>query len=83
MFGSLVVVFPTPHEGGALLVRYRNQEWSFDSGREFKAAHEPTIGYVVLLNDVEHEVMPVTSGHRVTLTYSLYRDVDACRNSGV
>jgi hypothetical protein len=76
MFGSLVVVFPTPHEGGALLVRHCNQEWTFDSSREFKAARQPTIDYVVLLNDVEHEVMPVISGHRVTLTYNLYRDVD-------
>lgn len=71
MFGSLVIVFPTPHEGGALLVRYRGQEWSFDPGWEFTASRTPIIGYVVLLNDVEHEVTPVTFGHRVTLTYNL------------
>jgi hypothetical protein len=27
MFGSLVVVFPTPHEGGALSLRHRGHEW--------------------------------------------------------
>ena len=28
----------------------------------------------MLLGDVEHEVAPVTSGHRVTLTYNLYAE---------
>jgi len=76
MLGSLVIIFPTPHEGGSLLVRQGGQEWSFDPGRELTTAHTPTIGYVALLNDVEHEVAPVTSGYRVTLTYNLCLDVD-------
>jgi hypothetical protein len=46
MLGSLVIVFPTPHEGGALLVRHRGQEWSFDPGWEFTASRTPTIGRV-------------------------------------
>ena len=71
-----MIVFPTPHEGGAPLARYRGQEWSFDPGWEFTASRTPTIGYVVLLNDVEHEVTPVTFGHRITLTYNLYHAVD-------
>ena len=74
MFGSLVVVFPTPHEGGALFLRHRGQEWVFDSGRELTALHQPSIGYVAFFSDVEHEVAPVISGHRVTLTYNLYFD---------
>jgi len=76
MFGSLVVVFPTPHEGGALLLRHRGHEWMFDSGRELAASHQPSIGYVAFFSDVEHEVAPVISGHRVTLTYNLYFDND-------
>ena len=36
----------------------------------------PSIDYVVLLKDVEHEVTPIISGHRVTLTYDLYTEVD-------
>ena len=74
MFGSLVVVFPTPHEGGALLLRHRGHEWMFDSGRELAVEHQPSIGYVAFFSDVEHEVAPVISGHRVTLTYNLYFD---------
>jgi 2OG-Fe(II) oxygenase superfamily len=75
MFGSLVIVFPSPHEGGALLLRHRNQEWTFDSGEALAATEDqPSIGYVAFFSDIEHEVTPVTSGHRITLTYNLYFD---------
>jgi hypothetical protein len=79
MIGSLVIVFPTPHEGGAMLIRHSGRQWSFDpSGSlEFTTARAAKTSYVVLLNDVEHETTPVTSGHRVTLTYNLYRNVGA------
>ncbi|KAL1758475.1 hypothetical protein FB107DRAFT_288412 [Schizophyllum commune] len=72
MFGSLVVVFPTPHEGGALILREKGQEWTFDSAAEILADGLPKIGYVAFFSDVEHEVTRVTSGYRVTLTYNLY-----------
>ena len=76
MFGSLVVVFPTFHEGGNLLLRYRGREWIFDSGNALAGAanDRQSIGYVAFFSDIEHEVAPVTSGHRVTLTYNLYFD---------
>ena len=76
MFGSLVVVFPTPHEGGALFLRHHGHEWVFDSSKALEALDEPTIGYVAFFSDIEHEVAPVTSGHRITLTYNLYFDDD-------
>jgi hypothetical protein len=81
MFGSLVVVFPTPHEGGALFLRHRGDEWIFDSGRELAAVREPSIGYIAFFSDVEHEVGHVISGHRVTLTYNLYFDKNVSSNS--
>ena len=74
MFGSLVVVFPTPHEGGALSLRHHGHEWIFDSAKVLEAVNQPTIGYVAFFSDIEHEVAPVTSGHRITLTYNLYFD---------
>ena len=76
MFGSLVIVFPTPHEGGALHLRHRGQEWIFDSGQVLAVKDKPSIGYAAFFSDIEHEVAPVTSGHRVTLTYNLYFDDD-------
>ncbi|KAH9984429.1 hypothetical protein BJV77DRAFT_1037700, partial [Russula vinacea] len=58
MFGSLVIVFPTPHEGGALRLYHRGQEWIFDSDQALAAKGKPSIGYVTFFNDIEHEVTP-------------------------
>ena len=77
MLGTLMIIFPTPHEGGAMTLRSgASHEWSFDPSPETSNKHTPSIGYVVLFKDVEHEVAPVTSGHRVTLTYDLYAEND-------
>ncbi|KDQ51577.1 hypothetical protein JAAARDRAFT_139962 [Jaapia argillacea MUCL 33604] len=72
MFGSLVVVFPSRHEGGSLILRHDSKEWSYDSAKELSNTTEPSIGYVAFYSDVEHEVAPVQSGYRVTITYNLY-----------
>jgi len=76
MFGSLVIVFPTPHKGGALLLRHRGNEWTFDPSQELPTERQPAIGYIAFFSDIEHEVTPVISGHRITLTYNLYFDDD-------
>jgi hypothetical protein len=76
MFGSLVLVFPTPHEGGALLIRHGGKEWTIDSAAELSTAPPSSIGYAAFSSDVEHEVAPVVSGHRITLTYNLHFDDD-------
>ena len=78
MLGSLVIIFPTPHKGGVMSLRSRTgHECSFDPSPETSdITHNPSIGYVVLFKDVEHEVEPITSGHRVTLTYDLYAEND-------
>lgn len=72
MFGSLVVVYPTPHEGGTLVLRHGEQEWTFDSAEAIRGHEGPAIAYVAFFSDVEHEVAVVKSGYRVTLTYNLY-----------
>jgi hypothetical protein len=81
MFGSLVVVFPTKHEGGALTFRHGGGEWTFDLAAMLKSNIEPSIAYVAFYSDVEHEVTPVISGYRVTLTYNLYFSADAAYKS--
>jgi hypothetical protein len=79
-FGSLVIVFPTHHEGGALFLRRRGHQWIFDPGQALAVAggalDRPSIGYVAFLNGNGQDVAPVTSGHCVTLTYNLYFDDD-------
>ncbi|KAL0575721.1 hypothetical protein V5O48_006255 [Marasmius crinis-equi] len=71
MFGSLVIVFPTSHTGGQLVLRHDGKEFTFDSAKVL-AGSTDTIAFVAFFSDVEHEVLPVTDGHRVTLTYNLY-----------
>lgn len=74
MFGSLVVVFPSKHIGGALLLRHEGEEWSFDAAKELSQCTDPSesVGFVAFYSDVEHEVAVVESGYRITLTYNLY-----------
>lgn len=72
MFGSLVLILPTPHEGGSLVLRDNGNEWTFDSAKAVNGTDGPEIGYVIFYSDVEHEVTEVKSGYRVTLTYNLY-----------
>lgn len=73
MFGSLVVVFPTPHDGGALVLRHRERGWTFDSSKMLLEPRVPSsVAFVAFFSDVDHEVTPIVSGHRVTVTYNLY-----------
>jgi hypothetical protein len=74
MVGSLVIVLPTQHEGGQFVLRNGREEWAIDFTDKFAAATEPSICFITFFGDVEHEVLPVTSGYRVTLTYNLYYD---------
>ncbi|OAL43424.1 hypothetical protein IQ07DRAFT_579984 [Pyrenochaeta sp. DS3sAY3a] len=70
--GSLVVCLPLSHEGGQLVVRHAGNEIEFDwsdSGNEKKPSR---ISWAAFYSDCEHEVLEVTSGHRLTLTYNLY-----------
>ncbi|KAI0291807.1 hypothetical protein B0F90DRAFT_1774631, partial [Multifurca ochricompacta] len=67
MFRSLVIGFPIAHEGGALHPRHRGEAWTFDSSLELAGSRTPPIGYAAFFGDIEHEVAPVISGHRVTL----------------
>ncbi|KAI0668259.1 hypothetical protein C8Q78DRAFT_980479 [Trametes maxima] len=71
MFGSLVVVFPTTHEGGELVLRHDGKDWTFDAASLLSAAPN-SIAFAAFFSDVDHEVLRVTSGHRVTVTYNLY-----------
>ena len=68
MFGSLVVCLPSQFAGGALVTRHQGREVTFDWSSASSTTH-----WAAFFSDVEHEVLPVTSGHRITLTYNLYR----------
>ena len=69
--GSLVVCLPFAHRGGELVIRSGGKDvvfdWSSDTTND-----EPVIKWAAFYSDCEHEVLEVTSGHRITLTYNLY-----------
>jgi hypothetical protein len=71
--GSLVVSLPFEHEGGQLAVRNAGAEVLFDwSESANQADTQPGIKWAAFYSDCEHEVLQVTSGNRVTLTYNLF-----------
>ncbi len=73
MFGSLVVSLPSQFTGGALVTRHQGHTMTFDW-----SSSSTTTQWAAFYSDVEHEVLPVTSGHRFTLTYNLYHTLPAC-----
>lgn len=76
MFGSLVIVLPFTHKGGNLLLRHRGREFDFDGSALLQDSSVPSVAYAAFFGDVEHEVLPVESGNRVTVTYNIYFDKD-------
>ena len=70
MFGSLVVCLPTQFTGGELMVRHNKQEIKYDWSSTASTTSS-TLHWAAFFNYVEHEVLPVSEGYRVTLTYNL------------
>ncbi|KAJ7583074.1 hypothetical protein C8J56DRAFT_832181 [Mycena floridula] len=77
MIASLVIVFSTAHEGGGLILRHKGEPWTFDSAQLLGSSEKPSVAYVAFYSDIEHEVLPVMSGYRITLTYNLYMESSA------
>ncbi|KAJ8473601.1 hypothetical protein ONZ45_g16231 [Pleurotus djamor] len=74
LFGTLVLVLPVPHEGGQLILRPDGlPEAHYDMHSE-KEYGKPVILYAAFCKDTEYQVLPVTSGYRVSLTYHLFFD---------
>ena len=70
MFGSLVVCLPTQFTGGELIVRHHKQEIKYDWSSTAPDTSS-TLHWAAFFSDIEHEVLPVSEGYRVTLTYNL------------
>jgi predicted 2-oxoglutarate/Fe(II)-dependent dioxygenase YbiX len=64
MIGTLVVTLPSAYTGGTLLIG-RDEEWTAHNGS--KTAHTLVAFYA----DLRHEVLPVKTGYRITVTYNL------------
>jgi hypothetical protein len=64
MIGTLVVTLPSAHTGGELVIKHGGQATAY---RGSKSA----LSLVAFYSDCRHEVLPVKSGYRITLTYNL------------
>lgn len=73
MVGSLVVELPSRHEGGAFVVQHHQEKKVF-----LGAPRGPKdLSLLAFYADCHHEVKPVASGYRITLTYHLrYRGTE-------
>src|SRR4051812_11265105 len=69
MFATLVVVLPSTHTGGELVVRHKGREIRLDLRRQDPGE----VGFAAFYADCVHELLPVTEGHRLTLVYNLIR----------
>lgn len=66
MFGSLIVVLPTPHTSGFLLIRHHGKQYTFDSAQAVSSSSSndaPRAAFIALFSDIEHKVAEVTSGY--------------------
>ena len=67
MFATMVLVLPSTHSGGELVIRHLGREVVLDPRPE-----EPSeIGFAAFYADCVHEVRPVTKGCRLALIYNL------------
>ncbi|KAF8511950.1 hypothetical protein BU17DRAFT_96722 [Hysterangium stoloniferum] len=70
--GTLVVVLPVMFEGGALRVIHGGKEVIFDWKTDESSPDRLSLPWAFLFSDVEHEVLPVISGTRLTLAYDIF-----------
>ena len=75
MIGTLVVTLPSGYAGGELMVGL---------GGEWKAyrGSKTALSLVAFYADCRHQVLRVTSGYRITLTYNLLLHGDTSRPGG-
>ncbi|RBQ20615.1 2OG-Fe(II) oxygenase [Spongiactinospora rosea] len=64
MVGTLVVTLPSAYAGGELVIDHRGQATKHRGSRV-------NVSLVAFYADCRHQVLPVKSGNRITLTYNL------------
>jgi len=74
MVATLVVTLPSTHTGGELVLHHGERETTY-------RASKSKVCLVAFYADCLHEVRPVSSGHRVALTYNLLLEGDSAAAS--
>ena len=76
MIGSLVVGLPSTFRGGALEVQHGGETATYRGSKQ-------SLSLVAFYSDCRHQVRPVTSGHRIVLTYNLLLHAGAAASGAV
>lgn len=69
MVGTLVVSLPSAHTGGELVIDHAGEVKTYRASKE-------DLTLVAFYADCRHEVTPVRSGYRATLTFNLLADTE-------
>jgi hypothetical protein len=75
MIGTLVLTLPSSYTGGELIVGRDEELQAYQGSRGW-------LSVVAFYADCRHEVLPVKSGYRITLTYNLLLHGDISRPEG-
>ena len=67
MVATLVIILPSPHIGGDLIVQHKQQSAHFES----ESLMPQSLKCAAFYADCRHEVEPVKQGYRIALTYNL------------
>ncbi len=68
-FATLSIHLPFPHTGGSLEIGIDENIHTVDFSQD-----QTPFRYVAWLNNVMHQVLPVTSGYRIVLIYLIHRE---------
>ncbi len=67
MVGTLVLSLPSAHTGGELVIEHAGERTAYQGSKE-------ELTFVAFYADCRHQVTPVKSGYRATLTFNLFAD---------
>ena len=70
MFGTLIIQLPSVYAGGELIVYNGKSKTVFDFGQK-SGKSQYYMHYAAHYADLEHEILTVTNGYRLVLTYNL------------
>lgn len=73
MIATLVMVLPSPHIGGNLIIEQGSQSYHFSS----ENVKSSTVKCVAFYADCDHEIKIIKEGYRIALTYNLVLETDS------
>jgi len=68
MFGTLIVLLPSPFKGGAMRIDRQGNGLEYSGGGD----SPDSLGLLAFYADCHHEILPVTQGYRLGLVYQLH-----------